>query len=147
MEKAARHFLGMGPSPALNAHFVFPLIVSVSCQDSSQCHITHVPQPIVGAAANVACRARGGGLRTRVPGQRVRLSAPAASSPSSSVSSAVWASTLPFPRNSPTSVPCIPPVWPCFPWAPCPSSFSSLGESSPRKAHTQHHVLQTPPCF
>lgn len=118
MERAARHFLGMGPSPALNAHFVFPLMVPVSCQDSSQCHITHVPQAIVGAAANTACRAQGRPRHppSRVPGQRVRLSVPAASLPSSSsISSALWPSTLPFPGKSPTSIPCIPPVWPCFP--------------------------------
>lgn len=66
MEKAARHFLGMGPSPALNTHFVFfPLVVWVSCGDSSQCHITRVPQPVVRAAANVTCGAWG-----RQPGYR-----------------------------------------------------------------------------
>ena len=137
MEKAARHFLGMGPSPALNAHFVFPLIVSVSCQDSSQCHITHVPQPIVGAAANVACRARGRPQcpSARVPGQRVMLSVPAASLPSSSsVSSAMWPSTLPFPGKLPTSIPCIPPVWLCFPWGSVSVLFQQPLRVQPEKS-------------
>lgn len=145
MEKAARHFLGMGPSPALNAHFVFPLIVTVSCQDSSQCHITHVPQPIVGDAANVASKAWGKPQHPSawVPGQRVRLSVPAASlSSSSSISSAAWPSMLPFPGKSPTSVPCIPPVWPCFPWGSVSVLFQQPLRVQPEKSTRE--ALWTP---